>query len=180
VRALTEDPERYGAEYLSKWRDDLSTWLSRELLDAAVARGVAVAPPPVDLGEERRNGEFVRILIEQERVTAAHDISDGGLAVALAEMAIASSIGAAIAVPSFVPQHAYLFGEDQARYVLTAVPDQADAIRGAAKAAGINCEIIGATGGDTLALGGAPAILVGDVARSFEAWLPSFMAGKSL
>jgi hypothetical protein len=44
-RALAEDPERYGAEYLSKWRDDLSTWLSRDLLDAAVDRGVAVRAP---------------------------------------------------------------------------------------------------------------------------------------
>ena len=44
-RALAEDPERYGAEYLSRWRDDLSTWLSRDLLDAAVDRGVAVRAP---------------------------------------------------------------------------------------------------------------------------------------
>jgi hypothetical protein len=43
-KALAE-PERYGAEYLSKWRDDLSTWLSRDLLDAAVDRGVSVRAP---------------------------------------------------------------------------------------------------------------------------------------
>jgi phosphoribosylformylglycinamidine synthase subunit PurL len=155
-------------------------WLGQSLYARDICACADGAPPPVDLWEERRNGEFVRILIEQERVTAAHDISDGGLAVALAEMAIAGSIGAAIEVPSSVPPHAFLFGEDQARYVLTAVPDQAGAIRGTAKAAGVTCEIIGATGGDTLTLGGLPAILVGDLARSFEAWLPSFMTGKSL
>jgi hypothetical protein len=44
-KALAEDPERYSAEYLSRWRDDLSTWLSRELLDAAVDKGVYVRPP---------------------------------------------------------------------------------------------------------------------------------------
>jgi hypothetical protein len=44
-RALTEDPERYGAEYLSKWRDDLSTRLSRDLLDAAVDRGCRPGVP---------------------------------------------------------------------------------------------------------------------------------------
>jgi phosphoribosylformylglycinamidine synthase subunit PurL len=155
-------------------------WLGQSLYARDICACADGAPPPVDLWEERRNGEFVRILIEQERVTAAHDISDGGLAVALAEMAIAGSIGAAIEVPSSVPPHAFLFGEDQARYVLTAVPDQAGAIRGAAKAAGVTCEIIGATGGDTLTLGGLPAILVGDLARSFEAWLPSFMTGKKI
>src|SRR6201993_5211154 len=48
-KALAEDPERYGAEYLSKWRDDLSTWLSRELLDAAVDRGVFVRPPDPEI-----------------------------------------------------------------------------------------------------------------------------------
>ncbi len=47
------------------------------------------APPPVDLAAERRNGEFVLSLIRAGRLSAAHDLSDGGLAVALAEMAIA-------------------------------------------------------------------------------------------
>jgi phosphoribosylformylglycinamidine synthase subunit PurL len=137
------------------------------------------APPPVDLSTERRNGDFVRALIQQQRVSAAHDISDGGLAVALAEMAMAGGIGASIAVPANLPKHAFLFGEDQARYILTAVPTQADAIRSAAIAAGIACEIIGATGGNTLTLGGAPAILVGELARSHEDWLPQFMAGAN-
>jgi len=48
-RTSSDDPERYGAEYLSKWRDDLSTWLSRELLDAAVDRGVFVRAPASDI-----------------------------------------------------------------------------------------------------------------------------------
>jgi phosphoribosylformylglycinamidine synthase subunit PurL len=136
------------------------------------------APPPVDLAQEKRNGDFVRALIEQQRVSAAHDISDGGLAVALAEMALPGGIGASISVPADLPD-AFLFGEDQARYILTAVPAQADAIRNAAQAAGIHCEIIGATGGDSLTLGGASAILLDDLARSHEGWLPNFMAGKS-
>ena len=54
------------------------------------------APPPVDLAAERRNGEFVASLIRERQVSAVHDLSDGGLAVALAEMAIAGGIGATI------------------------------------------------------------------------------------
>ena len=78
------------------------------------------AAPPVDLAAEKTNGDFVRGLIEQGRVDTVHDISDGGLLVALAEMALAGGIGAksrqagAAAISPF-------FGEDQARY-LVAVP----------------------------------------------------------
>lgn len=138
------------------------------------------APPPVGLLEERGNGDFVRTLIAQGRVTAAHDISDGGLAVAVAEMALAGGIGAAITIPADLSAHAFLFGEDQARYILTATPAEARAILGAARGASVDCEIIGRTCSGALTLGGAPAILLSDLERSFEGWLPEFMAGKSL
>src|SRR6185369_10257837 len=77
------------------------------------------APPPVDLAVERRNGDFVRALIQSGRVTACHDISDGGLAIALAEMAMAGNCGARIAPVPPDQAHGWLFGEEQARYVLT-------------------------------------------------------------
>ncbi len=54
------------------------------------------APPPVDLAAERRNGDFVRAMIAAGHVAACHDISDGGLLVALAEMAMAGGIGATL------------------------------------------------------------------------------------
>src|SRR5262249_33681637 len=57
------------------------------------------APPPVDLAVERRNGDVVRALIAEGIATAAHDVSDGGLLVALAEMAMASGIGAELDRP---------------------------------------------------------------------------------
>ena len=73
-------------------------------------------PPPVDLAAERRNGEFVRQLIADGLVTAVHDISDGGLLVALAEMAMRSGLGAKLDSPLTAAQ---AFGEDQARYIVT-------------------------------------------------------------
>src|SRR5216684_3888420 len=93
------------------------------------------APPPVDLAAERRNGDFVRAQIQDSKVGACHDISDGGLLVALAEMAMAGGVGAEVTPPpGDVPLHGYLFGEDQARYVLTtAAPD---AVLAAAAAVG--------------------------------------------
>src|SRR5579863_3986527 len=64
------------------------------------------APPPVDLDAERRNGDFVRGQILGGGVSACHDLSDGGLLVALAEMAMAGGIGAALTLPASLPAHA--------------------------------------------------------------------------
>src|SRR5579863_6615766 len=77
------------------------------------------APPPVDLADERKNGDFVRGEIAKGHVAACHDLSDGGLLVAIAEMAMAGGRGVALGqLPAALPLHAWLFGEDQARYLI--------------------------------------------------------------
>ncbi len=93
-------------------------------------------PPPVDLKAERKAGEQVRAVIDAGKVTAVHDISDGGLLVALAEMALAGGIGASVTALSA----ARGFGEDQGRYIVTGPADAE--IEGAAR--------IGITGGASL------------------------------
>jgi phosphoribosylformylglycinamidine synthase II len=155
-------------------------WLGQSLYLREICGCEDGAPPPVDLADERRNGDFVRGLIESDAVTAVHDVSDGGLAVALAEMAMASAIGASIEVSPPLPELAFLFGEDQARYIVTTVPENAAAIQDAAETAGVACEIIGVTGSDTLTLGSGTAILLSDLMRVHEGWLPAFMAGANL
>jgi phosphoribosylformylglycinamidine synthase len=151
-------------------------WLGQSLYLREICGRGDGAPPPVDLAAEKRNGDFVRGLIESRAVTAVHDISDGGLAVALAEMAMAGAIGAAIDLSPSLPEHGFLFGEDQARYIVTAAPDSTKTIREAAVSAGVGCEIIGVTGGDTLTLGLGAAILLEDLAQANEGWLPRYMA----
>ena len=151
-------------------------WLGQSLYLRDICGRKDGAPPSADLAAEKRNGDFVRGLIEKGTVTAVHDISDGGLAVALAEMAIAGGIGASIELPPSAPELGFLFGEDQARYILTAAPDAAEAIQHAADQAGVPCQIIGVTGGDTLTLGFGTAILVNDLAKANEDWLPRYMA----
>ncbi len=74
--------------------------------------------PHVDLGHERKVGDFVRGLIEDGLVTAVHDCSSGGLALAVAEMAIASGIGATIDAPAEHDPIPVFYGEDQGRYVV--------------------------------------------------------------
>ncbi len=136
-------------------------------------------PPPVDLAHERKIGDHVRSLIERGIVTAAHDLSDGGLAVALAEMAMASGIGATI--PGLVDADPIpvFFGEDQGRYLLTLGIDpqseQWDDVRAEQERLGVFAPWIGSTGGNALKLGDAPAILVEELKSAHEAWFPEFM-----
>jgi phosphoribosylformylglycinamidine synthase subunit PurL len=133
------------------------------------------APPPVNLAAEKRNGDAVRALIGGGKATAVHDVSDGGLLVAIAEMAMASGIGATLtAAPA--PAHAFWFGEDQARYLVTAPAAQADAVIAALKKAGVAAARIGATGGKALTLPGEQPMPVATLRERFEGWLPAYMA----
>jgi phosphoribosylformylglycinamidine synthase len=153
-------------------------WLGQSLYLREVCGREEGAPPPVDLAEERENGDVVRALIADGRVTAAHDLSDGGLLVALAEMAMASGIGARLdAAPSDTPAHAYWFGEDQARYLVTVAAADATAVIAKVQAAGVPVQRIGATGGDAIAISGERAVTVVALAARFEGWLPAYMAG---
>jgi len=134
-------------------------------------------PPPVDLEAEKRNGDLVRELIRAGRVTACHDIADGGLLVALAEMALAGGLGAEIARPEArdtnPPEHAWLFGEDQGRYLVTG--SDAAPILDAAGAAGVPAAVIGRTGGTALKLSTGHTISVAALRAAHEAWFPAYM-----
>lgn len=154
-------------------------WLGQSAYLATVCGREEGAPPPVDLAVERRNGEFVRSLITAGRLTACHDLSDGGLAVALAEMAMAKGIGAKVEALPAGPAHAVLFGEDQGRYLLALPAGAAEAVVAEAKAAGVPAEIIGKTGGNELALPGEAAISIAALRKTHESWLPDYMAGKA-
>ncbi|MGV6874668.1 phosphoribosylformylglycinamidine synthase subunit PurL [Pseudochelatococcus sp. B33] len=159
---------------------DTAGWLGQSVYLRDILGREEGAPPAVDLAAERRNGDFVRSLILDKRVSAVHDLSDGGLLVALAEMAIASGIGAMLA-PALrdVPAHAFWFGEDQARYVLTLAEDDVAAVKAVARAAGVPVARLGTTGGDTLRLDDGEAISVEDLRRTHEAWLPDYMKQSS-
>jgi phosphoribosylformylglycinamidine synthase len=131
-------------------------------------------PPPVDLDAERRTGDFVRGLIRGGQVTACHDVSDGGLLVALAEMALAGDQGATVEPPEHTPGHAWLFGEDQGRYLVTAT--QAGDILQAAHAAGVPAYAVGRTGGDALKVAGGSSISLSQMRAKHEGWLPAYMS----
>ena len=148
--------------------------LGRSLWLEAVEGREEGPPPPVDLAAERRNGDFVRAEIRAGRVAACHDLSDGGLLVAAAEMALAGGVGAALHSP-LVDAVAGLFGEDQARYLL-AVEDPEGMLERAA-AAGIPALTIGETGGGALTVGGRSSISLDELRDLHEAWIPAWIAG---
>ncbi len=125
------------------------------------------APPPVDLAAERAHAEFVRKLIAEGKVTAVHDVSDGGLLVALAEMAMASGIGCQL---EEIGDHFTAFGEDQGRYVVTS------AVAETIQAAGIPMTRIGTTGGTTVT-GPGFAVAIADLREANEAFFKDWMEG---
>jgi phosphoribosylformylglycinamidine synthase len=149
-------------------------WLGQSLYLREACGREEGAPPPVDLAAERRNGDFVRSQIDARNVAACHDLSDGGLLVALAEMCMAGGTGAEIALPpTDVPSHAFLYGEDQARYlVATGTPDQ---VLHAAGAAGVPALVLGYSGGESLAVKGFLSVELSDIKAAHEAWLPTYM-----
>ncbi len=135
-------------------------------------------PPAVDLKAERRNGDFVRGLIGAGEVSAVHDLSDGGLVVALAEMGLASGIGAQVTLPAGDAFGA-AFGEDQARYIVTCPVAAVAALLGKAQAAGVPAQRIGLTGGAELTIMGQGAISLADLRKAHEGWLPGYMEAQA-
>ena len=136
------------------------------------------APPHVDLDAERQTGDFVRGLIRTGRVSAAHDISDGGLLVTIAEMALAGGRGITLEATPEAPAHAIWFGEDQGRYVIAAAPDEAARILYDASKAGIPARVVGKATGETLKLPGEAPLSLDVLRAAHERWLPIFMSGS--
>ena len=133
------------------------------------------APPPVDLQAERRNGDFVRGLIASGRLRTVHDLSDGGLVIAAAEMALASNLGLELDLTSAAHAHVFLFCEDQGRYLVAT--DQPEAIIAAALVVGINIAEVGVAGGEDFASRGLFSLPLARLREAHEAWLPAYMAG---
>jgi phosphoribosylformylglycinamidine synthase len=132
-------------------------------------------PPPVDLAHERKVGDLVRALIVEREISVVHDLSDGGLAIALAEMAMTCGIGATIDSPPS-PVAAF-FGEDQGRYLVAIADEKLERLLQRARSAGVSAVRIGTTGSASLKLGNARAVAIAELVAAHEAWFPTFMSG---
>jgi phosphoribosylformylglycinamidine synthase subunit PurL len=159
---------------------DTHGWLGQSVYLRDICGREEGAPPPVDLAAEKRNGDVVRGMIHAGTATSAHDVSDGGLLIALAEMAMAGGIGARLlAAPESIVPHAWWFGEDQARYIVTVSAEQAGLVLAKMKGAGVPCVRIGTSGGDAIAISGEAPVAVTSLKAGFESWFPAYMNGKA-
>ncbi len=135
------------------------------------------APPPVDLAVEKKHGDFVRGLIADGRlVSACHDLSDGGLLVALAEMCLPRGIGAQVRFNTELPLHAYGFGEDQARYLIAVPAEAKSEVLVRLNQANIAFTDLGRTIADLLIVEDTMRVPVAHLRDLNETWLPGYMA----
>ncbi|MEO1198017.1 MAG: phosphoribosylformylglycinamidine synthase subunit PurL [Pseudomonadota bacterium] len=161
------------------WPETMTGHLGQSLYLREIAglEGAEAGPPPVvDLDHELRVAGFVRAAIQDQLVTAVHDCADGGLGVALAEMALASGIGCTVNPLDGVSPIDIFFGEDQGRYVVTCPQANLEALWERADQAGILLPWVALTGGTDLKLGNARAISLSELREAHEAWFPRFMA----
>ncbi|MEL6373020.1 MAG: phosphoribosylformylglycinamidine synthase subunit PurL [Pseudomonadota bacterium] len=134
------------------------------------------APPPVDLDAERAAGDLVRTLIREGTTDTVHDVSDGGLLVALAEMALAGDRGLQLyPYEGRLPTHAAWFGEDQGRYVLALDPARGEDVIERARLLGLGARVLGRVTGDALMLPGEAPLALATLRSAHERWLPALM-----
>jgi phosphoribosylformylglycinamidine synthase subunit PurL len=149
--------------------------LGQSLFQEAATGKFEGAPPPVDLEAERRAGDLVRAAIRDGACRTVHDISDGGLLVALAEMALSGRTGLTLdAYEGPLPAHALWFGEDQGRYILGVEPAQVESLIARAKDAGLPLRAIGKAGGDEISLPGEAPITLARLREGHESWFPAY------
>ena len=130
--------------------------------------------PQVDLAAERAAGEFVRAAKAAGLVSAAHDLGDGGLALAAAEMALAADVGVEVVSEAEMTPAEWFFGEDQGRYVLACAQGDAAALSALAGAHGVPIRSIGRAFGAAVRLGGA-SVPLAELREIHEGALPKLL-----
>ena len=139
----------------------------------------AGAVPPLDLKAEAALQQVVRELVRARALASAHDCSEGGLAVALAECCIADKdrqLGATVRLePGGVPRHAYLFGEDASRVVVSFRTSEQGRVEAAFRAAGVPLQVVGTVGGQALRIEGMLEVRVSALDRAFRTGLPAVL-----
>ena len=182
---LLEDLSKSATIALKRHDEDIiligscSGWLGQSIYLREIHGLEMGAPPPLDLDEEKRNGDLVRNLIKQGTVSACHDVSDGGILIAIAEMALASVkdamfLGVKITNPTNIPDHAFFFGEEQSRYILTS--SNANSILEIAKKHNVTAKILGkTTKHQELTIDKIGNISLKRCFEINERWLPEYM-----
>src|SRR5262249_2211940 len=153
--------------------------LGQSLYQLIVTGKLEGSPPPGDLADESKAGNLVRRLSGEAKAPAGagHDVSDGGLIIAVAEMALAGNLGVQLfPYEGRLPSHAAWFGEDQGRYLLEAEPALAEEIIERARLLALPARLVGRIGGTGISLMAEATLPLADLRAAHEAWLPGYMA----
>jgi phosphoribosylformylglycinamidine synthase II len=139
-------------------------------------------PPPLDLEREKKVQRVVRSAVREGLLSSAHDCSEGGLAVALAESCVMGDpnageqwLGAAIRVPFITRKDFALFGEDASRVVVSCPPSSVPRLQELAREAGAPLVQLGAVGGDRLEVQGALSLPVAELAAAWRSGIPNVL-----
>lgn len=136
---------------------------------------VAGTPPALDLQAERRLQDLLQEAAAGDLLASAHDCSDGGVAVALAESAILGGHGFAVTLAGDLPPHVLLFGESASRVVVSVAPEREGSLRGLAATRGIPFERLGETGGPRAVIDGMIDMTVSELAEVWEGAIPGLL-----
>jgi phosphoribosylformylglycinamidine synthase subunit PurL len=131
--------------------------------------------PALDAAAEKSLQAAVRELVRSGAVKSAHDCSEGGLAVALAECCVIDGRGATLRLSSTLPTHAYLFGEDPTRVVISFAPGKQQQVEETCRRLGVPCAVIGEVGGDALKIDGLLTVPVASLDRAYRSGVPSVL-----
>ncbi|MEM8741186.1 MAG: phosphoribosylformylglycinamidine synthase subunit PurL [Pseudomonadota bacterium] len=149
--------------------------LGQSALMAELYRSEEGAPPPVDLEAELITGELVRALRAEGLISAAHDLADGGLAVAAGEMALAADTGVTLREEDSLMHAEWFFGEDQSRYLLSIAPDKLRDAMARILGAEVPVAHVGRFGGLWVDFAGH-RVTLSDLRAAYEGGLKSFMS----
>jgi phosphoribosylformylglycinamidine synthase subunit PurL len=126
-------------------------------------------PPPLDIGFEAALQRLVRELIRSRIVESVHDLSEGGLGVALAECCLINRLGASVRLPSSsAPLHATLFGEDASRVIASVHPSRVEEFEQRCLTAGISCLALGTVGGTALSIEGLMSVELDALSNAYD------------
>jgi len=136
---------------------------------------IAGKVPTLDAAAEKALQSAVRELVRSGAVKSAHDCSEGGLAVALAECCVIDGRGATLRCSTGIPAHAFLFGEDPTRVVISFAPGKQREVEESCRRLGVPCAVVGEVGGDALKIEGLLNVPVASLDRAYRSGIPSVL-----
>ncbi len=159
---------------------DEDPWLGASLFEREILGQEITAPPPVNLGFEQKNADFVRRLIGEKCASAIHDISDGGVACAMAEMALSCGTGIQFGFQGDQSDLSELFGEDQGRYLISLPEAKLDQFEALAISAQIGYLVFASVEGEAIdgitSSGKRLHVSLATLREAHEGWLPTYMS----